>query len=81
MKIYEISLNNLNNLKKKELIKILGKEKVLILRGLISKKEVKKAKEKIEKIFSAKNDKIRPKNSYHLIKKTIKDLLLEWVVA
>ena len=46
MKIYKISLNNLNNLKKKELIKILGKEKVLILRGLISKKEVKRQKKK-----------------------------------
>ena len=76
MKIYKISLNNLNNLKKKELIKILGKEKVLILRGLISKKEVKKAKEKIEKIFSVKNDKIRPKNSYHLIKKNYQRLIV-----
>jgi hypothetical protein len=30
MKIYKISLKNLDNLKKKEPIKILGKEKVLI---------------------------------------------------
>ena len=57
----------------KKIKQALAKEKIVLIRGLFSENEILRKRRKIEKNFSAKNDKVRPKNSYDLIKKIIKE--------
>ena len=62
------SKNNIQSLDKKKIIKSLNKSKYVILRGLFNKPEITKVLNNIKKNFKHKNDRIRPKGKYNLIK-------------
>ena len=60
--------NNIRSLHKKRIMKSLNESKYVILRGLFHKLEIKKILKNVKKKFKHKNDKIRPKGKYDLIK-------------
>ena len=69
MKIPIVKSKTIEELDLKKIKIKLAKEKIVLIRGLFSKNDILRKRKKIEKNFSPKNDKVRPKNSYDLIKK------------
>ena len=66
----------INKLNLKIIKKEIREKKIVLIRGLFSEKEILSKRKKIEKKYSPKNDKVRPKNSYGLIKKNYQRIIV-----